>query len=67
MKKNSYCKLLVAAAICSLSAICVAEPPPPPPSPQIPAVPEPGTILAGAMLLVPLGIGAVRALRKPRQ
>jgi hypothetical protein len=66
MKKNSYCKLLVAAAICSLSAICVAEPPPPP-SPQIPAVPEPGTILAGAMLLVPLGIGAVRALRKPRQ
>jgi hypothetical protein len=27
-------------------------------------VPEPGTILAGALMLLPLGIGAIRALRK---
>lgn len=35
--------------------------------PLIPApVPEPATVLAGLLMVVPLGIGAVRAIRKDR-
>ena len=37
--------------------------------PSIPApepVPEPTTVLAGAMMLLPFGVGAVRAIRKSR-
>jgi hypothetical protein len=43
-------------------AVIGATQPPTPPS-----VPEPTTVFAGAMLLLPFGIGAIRALRKDRQ
>lgn len=33
---------------------------------QGPAVPEPTTVLAGALMLLPLGVGAFRAIRKDR-
>lgn len=56
---------VVASAICLLPVISQAGPPPPL-MPSV-SVPEPGTILAGALMLVPLGVGAVRALRKSRQ
>ncbi len=36
------------------------------PSPTPTPVPEASTVLAGALMLLPLGIGAVRALRKER-
>ena len=34
---------------------------------EIAPVPEPSTIFAGAALLVPIGISAVRAMRKNRR
>jgi hypothetical protein len=34
---------------------------------DVTAVPEPSTIFAGAALLVPVGISAVRAMRKNRR
>jgi hypothetical protein len=45
----------------SPDAVLAAQPPTPP------SVPEPTTVFAGAMLLLPFGIGAIRALRKDRQ
>lgn len=38
----------------------------PTPTPQIASVPEPSTVIAGALLLLPLGVSAVRILRKGR-
>jgi len=34
--------------------------------PLVPSVPEPTTVLAGALMLLPLGVGAFRAIRKDR-
>jgi hypothetical protein len=39
-------------------------PPPQPPPPHITSVPEPSTIVAGALLLLPLGVSTLRILRR---
>jgi hypothetical protein len=66
MKKILYCTILTAGIICVAPMICVALPPPPAPTPPS-TIPEPQSILAGALLLVPLAAGIARAFRKPRE
>jgi hypothetical protein len=46
---------------------CTPPPTKPKPTPNITAVPEPSTIVAGALLLLPFGISTVRILRKNKQ
>lgn len=48
----------------SMTALCVI---PMMAQAAVTSVPEPSTIFAGAALLVPFGIGAVRAIIKNRQ
>ncbi len=43
---------------------CQPPCPPPQPPPHITSVPEPSTILAGALLLLPLGVSTLRILRR---
>lgn len=44
---------------------CPPCPPPcPPPVPKITSVPEPSTIVAGALLLLPFGVSTMRILRR---
>jgi hypothetical protein len=59
MKTKIYYTILAAGIICMAPTVCMAIPPPP--------VPEPPTVAAGALLLVPLAVGIVRALRRPRK
>lgn len=66
MKKNTLMMALVATA-CALPMIASANFGAPAPTPPVSSVPEPSTIIAGALLLVPLTAGAVRAMRKPRK
>ena len=51
--------LLGIATLCVLPMMAQATP--------VGSVPEPSTIFAGAALLVPVGISAVRAMRKNRR
>jgi hypothetical protein len=52
----------VLAAFAMLTLHAQANPSGPPP----PAVPEPSTIISGALLLIPLGAGMLRAYYKNR-
>lgn len=61
MKKLS----LIAMTIMPFLALPIAAHANPPPIPA--PVPEPTTIIAGAICLVPLAVGAVRAIRKDRK
>lgn len=56
MKNNRSFATLAVATLFMLPLIAQATPPPP-------VVPEPSTIVAGALLLVPLGAGIARAWR----
>ncbi len=58
--KKTRLTMIIGAAICALPVIVHATPGPP-------TVPEPSTVFAGALLLVPFGIGAARAIRKLRK
>ena len=59
--KKMYITMAVMAVASLLPMIAQATPLPPE------SVPEPSTVFAGAMLLAPFGVMAVRALRKNRK
>jgi hypothetical protein len=59
MKKMNYA-VITTATLCALPLVAQAGGGPPP-------VPEPSTVIAGAACLVPLAVGVVRAMRKPRK
>jgi hypothetical protein len=63
MKKTTL-TTIIGTVIGALPLITLASPGPPTPPTDLP---EPSTIFAGALLLVPIGVGAVRALRKLRR
>jgi len=55
---------VVMLTICLLPSLVFAGGPPPG---GYPSVPEPSTVLAGAACLIPLALGIVNAMRKPRK
>ncbi len=57
MKAINFTTMTI-VAICALPMAALAGNPP---------IPEPSTIFAGALCLVPVAIGVVRLLRKPRR
>jgi hypothetical protein len=61
--RRTILSTIIAVTICALPVKTHADPGPP----WIAPVPEPSTILAGGLLLVPLAVGAARAFRKPRR
>jgi hypothetical protein len=61
MKRNVYISTLALVVLGGLLSNAYATP-----GPET-AVPEPATIVSGALLLVPLGVAVARACRKPRK
>jgi hypothetical protein len=57
---------MIKTIVMSIAALCVI-PMMAQATPTVESVPEPSTIFAGAALLVPFGISAVRAMRKNRR
>jgi hypothetical protein len=62
MKRNVYISTLALVVLGGLLSNAHAMTLPP-----ATAVPEPATIVSGALLLVPLGVAMARACRKPRK
>ena len=61
MKRYHFHLIITLAGVCLIPMVASADIGPPN------SVPEPSTIVAGALVLVPLGVGLARAFRKPRQ
>jgi hypothetical protein len=62
---TTYCTTYPTVDCTYTSSSCSNNTPPPTPNSQS-AVPEPSTIVAGALLLLPFGISTVRILRKDK-